>query len=61
MDIHIVASPAEEDYPQTWSEFLDRFGTEEACLTYLEKLRWPNGSVRWVCCVFRTILTADSA
>lgn len=31
------------DYPRTWSEFLDRFSSEEACAQYLERLRWPNG------------------
>ena len=35
----------EKDYPQTWNEFLDWFGTEEACLAYLERLRWSNGFV----------------
>lgn len=45
MDIQIVAPPAGQDYPRTWSEFLDWFATEEACLAYLEKLRWPNGFV----------------
>lgn len=33
------------DYPQTWSEFLDRFHSEDACLCYLEKIRWPSGFV----------------
>jgi transposase-like protein len=36
---------SEKDYPQTWNEFLDWFGTEEACLAYLERLRWSNGFV----------------
>ena len=44
------AQPAEEpvagkDYPRNWSEFLDRFGSEAACLGYLEGLRWPRGFV----------------
>ena len=34
---------APPDYPRTWSEFLDRFSSEEACARYLERLRWPNG------------------
>ncbi|AJW47679.1 IS1595-like element ISRama1 family transposase [Ralstonia pickettii] len=34
-----------KDYPRNWNEFLDRFGTEEACLSYLEGLRWPQGFV----------------
>jgi transposase-like protein len=33
------------DYPKTWSEFLDRFATEDACQSYLEHLRWPNDFV----------------
>jgi transposase-like protein len=32
-----------EDYPKTLLEFEDRFATEEACLEYLRKLRWPEG------------------
>ena len=35
--------PVNSDYPRTWSEFLDRFSSEEACALYLEQLRWPNG------------------
>ncbi|AOE91615.1 IS1595 family transposase (plasmid) [Ralstonia solanacearum] len=34
-----------KDYPRNWNEFLDRFGTEEACLSYLEGLRWPQGFI----------------
>jgi hypothetical protein len=34
-----------KDYPRTWSQFLDWFATEEACLAYLERLRWPSGFV----------------
>jgi len=37
---------AVNDYPRTWSEFLDWFSSEEACLAYLERLRWP---LRFVC------------
>ena len=33
------------DYPRTWSEFLDWFSSEDACLAYLERLRWPTGFV----------------
>ena len=32
-----------EDYPKTTIEFEQRFGTEEACLKYLAKSRWPDG------------------
>lgn len=43
MDIHILAPKAGDDYPTDWNEFLEWFGTEEACLCYLEQLRWPSG------------------
>ena len=45
MDIQIVAPIPGKDYPQTWNEFLDWFATEEACLGYLERLRWADGFV----------------
>lgn len=32
-----------EDYPRTLSELEGRFSTEEACLSYLSGLRWPEG------------------
>lgn len=32
-----------EDYPKTLLEFEERFATEEACIEYLRKLRWPDG------------------
>jgi transposase-like protein len=31
------------DYPESWSELLDWFPDEAACLAYLERLRWPAG------------------
>ena|GEM_PF-6877735 len=33
------------DYPRTGVELEDRFCTEEDCLVYLAKLRWPAGFV----------------
>ncbi len=45
METHIVAPIPVKDYPQTWNEFLDWFATEDACLSYLERLRWANGFV----------------
>ena len=33
------------DYPRDWTQFLDWFGDDEACLSYLEQLRWPAGFV----------------
>ena len=41
----IVAPEAGRDYPRNWNEFLDWFASEETCLGYLEKLRWPSGFV----------------
>ena len=32
-----------EDYPATSLELEQRFSTEEACIEYLESIRWPNG------------------
>lgn len=43
MDIQILTPEAGQDYPTNWNQFLDWFGSEEACLRYLEKLRWPQG------------------
>lgn len=32
-----------KDYPCNWNQFLDWFATEEACLGFVERLRWPQG------------------
>lgn len=32
-----------EDYPKNLTEFEQRFSSDEACVLYLEKLRWPDG------------------
>jgi transposase-like protein len=42
---------AGKDYPRNWNAFLDWFGTEEACLAYLERLRWPQEFVCPACAV----------
>lgn len=50
MDIqHIASAVVGKDYPRNWSEFLDWFASDEACLAYLEKLRWPGGFVCPAC------------
>ena len=50
MDVqHIAAPVAGKDYPRNWNEFLDWFASEEACLGYLERLRWPGGFVCPAC------------
>ena len=36
---------AGRDYPKNWTEFLDWYPDETACLNYLERLRWPEGFV----------------
>ena len=33
------------DYPETLPELIRRFSTEEACLNYIRRLRWPEGFV----------------
>lgn len=45
MEIQMVAPNPGKDYPQNWNDFLDWFGTEQACQAYLEKLRWGSGFV----------------
>lgn len=37
------------DYPGTWHEFLAWFPDHAACLTFLERLRWPEGFVCPTC------------
>jgi transposase-like protein len=32
-----------KDFPKSLPEFLDRFGTEEACAEYLFQQKWPGG------------------
>ena len=49
MDIHILTPKAGVDYPGDWNEFLTWFDSEDACLAYLEKLRWPDGFVCPAC------------
>lgn len=46
-----MSPAAVNDYPRTWSEFLDWFSSEEACSAYLERLRWPLGFVCPNCAV----------
>ncbi len=45
----MLSPTAGEDYPRNWNEFLSWFPTDEACSTYLEKLRWPQGFVCPAC------------
>ncbi len=37
------------DYPETLQEFDDWFATEQACLDYLQELRWPDGFICPAC------------
>ena len=40
---------AGRDYPRTYREFVEMFPDDEACATYLEQLRWPDGFVCPAC------------
>jgi hypothetical protein len=33
----------ERDFPKNLSDFMERFGTEEACAEYLFNQKWPEG------------------
>lgn len=59
MDIQILAPEGGKDYPRNWTEFLDWFPTEEACLAYLERLRWPHGFACSGCGVAETAYRAS--
>lgn len=37
------------DYPRTLQEFDEWFSTEQGCLDYLQRLRWPDGFICPVC------------
>ena len=37
------------DYPRDWHEFLAWFASDQACLRYLERLRWGQGFVCRFC------------
>lgn len=41
----MVSPEPGKDYPRNWNEFLDHFPSEQSCLDYLERLRWPQGFV----------------
>ncbi|MBF0244024.1 MAG: transposase [Planctomycetes bacterium] len=36
-------------YPRNFEEFLDWFPTEDDCLNYIEKTRWPDGFTCAIC------------
>lgn len=40
---------AGHDYPRTYREFVGMFPDDEACVRYLEQLRWPDGFVCPAC------------
>ena len=40
---------AGQDYPRTYREFVTMFPDDEACIRYLERLRWPEGFVCPAC------------
>jgi transposase-like protein len=46
ISVKLDASPrpqADKDYPRSYGEFLAWFPDDEACLDYLDWLRWPSG------------------
>ena len=43
ISIHMLTPIAGKDYPRNWNQFVEWFSTEEACLDYVERLRWPDG------------------
>ena len=59
MDAPIVPPQAGKDYPANWNAFLDWFSSEEACLAYLEGLRWPQGFVCSACGVAQAAYRAS--
>ncbi len=36
-------------FPRTYREFVEMFPDDQACATYLEQLRWPDGFVCPAC------------
>ena len=49
-----IAPVAGRDYPESWVDFEGWFASDEACVAYLEKLRWPGGFCCPACGVFDT-------
>jgi transposase-like protein len=48
-DVRSPALVAGLDYPSTYREFVAMFPDQEACLAYIEHLRWPDGFVCPAC------------
>jgi len=38
-------STSDMEYPEKYEDFLEWFGTEEDCVNYIAKLKWPNGFI----------------
>jgi len=55
MDAPTTAPIGGKDYPTTWVQFLDWFHSEQACLDYLEKLRWADGLICLKCGVISQV------
>ncbi|MGM0664442.1 MAG: IS1595 family transposase [Thermodesulfobacteriota bacterium] len=49
MDFHGPHPLGGIDYPRTLQEFDEWFSTEQKCLDFLYKLRWPNGFICPIC------------
>ena len=43
--IYSLSLMSGQPYPRTWIDFPSSLSSEDACLAYLEGLRWPNGFV----------------
>jgi len=43
-DIQEMPVPG-RDYPRNWEQFLDWFPDDDACIEYLEGIRWPDGFI----------------
>lgn len=48
-DQSVVTLVAGLDYPRTYREFVKMFPDNQACSTYLEHLRWPDGFICPAC------------
>lgn len=45
------------DYPENWTDFLEWFHDEQACLDYIYNIRWPDGFVCPSCHITSTPYT----
>ena len=48
----------QKDYPETYEEFLEWFKTENDCIEYIIRIRWPNGFICPKCTSIKAWKTA---